>query len=228
MILNNTLNFSFDSKIESAYIIYLPNNIISKKHSQKCVDSCKKFNIPFKLHEGFDGTDKKTIKVPKNLEKQSWIKWIKILNQHLKITEVCCFLSHLSLWIKCIEIDKPIIILEHDAIMIKPYFNHLIQNCIIYFGSKFQIEKQNKNMIYGQLNQNYRFMYCAHAYSIDPQIAKNLVSSVIKTGITHSLDAYIRSDYFTIHQTDIYAFDDNMNETTIHDCENLMYKNYIN
>lgn len=228
MVLNSTLNFSHDKQIESAYIISLPNNEISKKHTKKCIESCEKINLQYKIQEGFDGTDKKTIKIPKHLKNESWVNWIKVLNQNLRITEVCCFLSHLSLWIKCIELDKPIIILEHDALMLKPFNIHNIPNCIIYLGSNYQLKINNFNMVYGQLNQNYRFMYCAHAYSIDPFIAKNLVSNVIKTGITHSLDAYIRSDLFAIHQEGFYAYNDDENNTTIHDCENLMLKNYIN
>jgi GR25 family glycosyltransferase involved in LPS biosynthesis len=228
MILKKSLNFSFDSEIESTYVIYLPKNEISKSQSQRCIDSCQKLNIPCQLYEGFDGTDGKNIKVPKSLEKQGWLKWIKILNPELKITEVCCFLSHLSLWIKCIELDKPIIILEHDAVMIKKYTHHVIPNCIMYLGSSIQLKSQNFGMVYGQLNQNYRFMYCTHAYSIDPLIAKNLLSSVIKTGITHTLDSYMRSDFFTIYQSDFFAFDDSQNLTTIHDCKNIMLNNFVN
>lgn len=31
-----------------------------------------------------------------------------------------CFASHYSLWLKCIDLDEPIVILEHDAILLKP------------------------------------------------------------------------------------------------------------
>lgn len=228
MNLKESLNFSFDSEIQSTYIIHLPKNDISKNLSKRCFESCKKLDICCQLYEGFDGTDGKNIKVPKSLEKQGWLKWVKVLNSDLKITEVCCFLSHLSLWVKCIELNRPIIILEHDAIMVKKFTHHTVSNCIIYLGSSYQMRSKNLNMVYGQLNQNYRFIYCAHAYSIDPLIAKNLVSSVIKTGITHSLDSYVRADFFSICQTGFFAFDDNQNLTTIHNCDNLMYKNFIN
>ena len=227
MLLKSSLNFSYNTQINSAYIISLSNNKISKKYVERCVSSCKKINMPYQIFEGFDGTDEQTIKVPKSLEKQSWVKWVKILNPDLKITEVSCFLSHLALWIKCIELNTPIVILEHDALMVKPFTHHTIQNCIIYLGSSYQLSIKNFNMVFGQLNQNYRFMYCAHAYSIDPLVAKNLVSNVIKTGITHALDSYIRADYFSIQQIGFYAYDNNENETTIHGCKNLMLKNFV-
>jgi len=37
------------------------------------------------------------------------------------LKRVACFLSHYVLWKKCVESDEPIIILEHDAIFIRPF-----------------------------------------------------------------------------------------------------------
>jgi GR25 family glycosyltransferase involved in LPS biosynthesis len=138
------------------------------------------------------------------------------MNQWLTPSEVACFLSHVSVWAKCVELDKPIIVLEHDAIVIKPYKTHKAYNCIAYLGCKYQLERNDTRMIYGQLNPNYRFMYCAHAYAIDPYVAKNMLSQVIKYGITTSLDAFIRGDIFSILQDDIYAYDEGPVSTIQH------------
>jgi len=169
------------------------------------------------VHEAFDGTDGKNIIIPESLRQQGWVRWIKVLNNHLTLSEVACFLSHISLWVKCIELDQPIVILEHDAIMQNAYLVHTARNAIVYLGSKYQINQMTTNLVLGQINKNYRFMYCAHAYAIDPYIAKNLVSSVIKSGITTSTDAYIRADMFAIVQGDLmYAYDENESQSTIH------------
>jgi GR25 family glycosyltransferase involved in LPS biosynthesis len=37
------------------------------------------------------------------------------------LKRVACFLSHYMLWKKAIEVDAPIMILEHDAIFVKPF-----------------------------------------------------------------------------------------------------------
>lgn len=34
---------------------------------------------------------------------------------------IACFFSHYDLWKKCIQLDEPILILEHDAIFIRPF-----------------------------------------------------------------------------------------------------------
>jgi hypothetical protein len=58
-------------------------------------------------------------------------------------------------------------------------------------------------------------VFRAHAYAIDPAIAKNLVSYVIQQGIATSLDAIMRSDIFPIVQDGIYAYDNNLGLSTI-------------
>jgi GR25 family glycosyltransferase involved in LPS biosynthesis len=210
-----SLDFTFNDQVDSAYIITIKGNKISEQYSERCAKSCNKFGIKYHIHEAFYVKNKEVI-IPKDLKSQKWISWIKIMNKSLMPSEIACFLSHISLWAKCLEIDKPIIILEHDAILIKPYRTHTSFNSIVYLGSKYQLEKKDHRMIYGQLNSNYRFIYCAHAYAIDPYIAKNLLSQVIKYGITTSLDAFIRADIFTIIQNDIYAYDDGQISTIEH------------
>jgi len=210
-----SLNFKFDQNIDSAHIITIKGNKTSESYAQRCMESCEKHDMISYFHEAFYVKNNQVV-APKSLKNQGWVKWIKCMNEWLTLSEVACFLSHVSTWAKCIELDKPIVIFEHDAILIKPYTYHVALNSIGYLGCKYQIQKQDARMIYGQLNSNYRFMYCAHAYSIDPYMAKNLLSQVIKYGITTSLDAFIRGDIFNIIQNDIYAYDDGPISTITH------------
>ena len=55
---------------------------------------------------------------------------------------------------------------------------------------------------------NYHFICRAHAYSIDPAVAKNMLSHVIKYGIHESLDIMLRADIFPICQTGFFAYDE--------------------
>lgn len=210
-----SLDFTFSDQVDSAYIITIKNNKISEEYAKRCSKSCDKFGVKNYIYDAFCVENDQIIP-PKNLKNQNWTSWIKIMNKLLAPSEIACFLSHASLWAKCIELDRPIIILEHDAVLIRSYKNHLGFNCIVYLGSKYQLEKNDHRMIYGQLNSNYRFIYCAHAYAIDPYIAKNLLSQLIKYGITTSLDAFIRGDLFTIIQNGIYAYDDGPISTVEH------------
>ena len=54
---------------------------------------------------------------------------------------------------------------------------------------------------------NYHFICRAHAYAIDPAVAKNLLSYVIKFGIDAPLDIMMRADLFNISHQGLYAYD---------------------
>jgi hypothetical protein len=62
---------------------------------------------------------------------------------------------------------------------------------------------------------NYHFICRAHAYAIDPAVAKNLLSHVLKFGICAPLDILIRADIFPIHQMGVFAYDVKDADTTI-------------
>ena len=62
---------------------------------------------------------------------------------------------------------------------------------------------------------SYHFLCRAHAYAIDPAVAKNMLAHVIKYGICSSLDMMLRADIFPIHQMGIFAYDVKGEETTI-------------
>ena len=188
--------------VDKAYIITVKDNEISEMLSSRSQKSCEEVGMPFQTWQAFDGTTG-TIKVPENLKNASWLKWFKLYETYLSPTEVACYLSHLSLWVHCMEIDQPIVILEHDAVMVKAYKNHFGFNQIVYLGCNEQANGWNVTPIppLGQRNPHYKFMLRAHAYAVDPHSAKNLVAHTLKHGINESLDVTIRADLFGIIRT---------------------------
>ena len=222
--INKTLHYQFDRKISDAYIISLKDNEISQKFTERCANSCKSVGRSYKIWDAFDGNSGDII-VPEMHKDKDYLRWLKLYNLDLSATQIGCFISHFSLWCHCIEIDTPIAILEHDAIMVRPLDIHNSYATIIYLGSREQALEGQK--VYAipphatAYSGHVRSICRAHAYSIDPAIAKNLVSHVIKYGICESLDMYIRADLFPIVQMDLHAFDDPYDEngefkSTIH------------
>ena len=59
----------------------------------------------------------------------------------------------------------------------------------------------------------------AHAYAIDPPVARNLLSYAIREGITKTLDVFMRCDIFSIVQDGFYAYDER-GISTIEELEN--------
>lgn len=214
--LNKTLHRQYHTNIESAYIIRVSSNAESVKLSERCAQSCEQVGMPFKFFEGIDGTSG-GLEVPSSLKDCKALSWLKIMDHELSVTEIACALSHFALWVKCIELDQPIVIFEHDAVMVKAYREYQAYNQIVYLGGTEQMDKGWPVLPippHATLNPNYHFICRAHAYAIDPAMAKNLVSHLLRYGVHEALDIMMRADLFSIIQQGFFAYDIG-GETTI-------------
>ena len=226
----------FNMKVEGTYIISIQGNEVSQKLTQQCVESCEKVGQPnVNVFPAFDATDSPvkiqdhdlgkpigemgTIKVPEMLKGQAFLNFLRLRRSDLLMTQIACFLSHYSLWCMCLDKDRPIVILEHDAIMVRQYLKHKYYNNIVYMGGVEQAK-------FGKLIYSVpphasdhkgldRFICRAHAYAIDPAIAKNLVSYSIHHGLITTADAIMRCDMFGIVQDGVYAYDNHNGLSTI-------------
>jgi hypothetical protein len=214
--LSKSLFYSYNMNVNTAFIIRLKDNPTSERMAERCATSCRKVGQNFQFWDAYDGT-KGEIERPSH--HTPIIDLIKVVDHYATRTEVATALSHISLWAHCALIDKPIIILEHDAIMLKKYNYHQVFNSIAFLGSKEQYEQGWQVMAtppHASEGPNYHFICRAHAYAIDPAVAKNLLAYAIKYGITGPLDIMMRADLFPLHQTDLFAYDKSeMENTTI-------------
>ena len=143
--------------VEGTYIISIQGNKVSEKLTQQCVESCQKVGQPnVQIFPAFDATDSKvkvqqhdlglpvgelgSIKVPEFLQGQAFLNFLRLKRCDLLMTQIACFLSHYSLWCMCLDKDVPIVILEHDAVMVNPYLRHNYLNNIFYLGGCEQKE----------------------------------------------------------------------------------------
>ena len=209
-----TLDYKMNFDDVEAYIITLKNHTTSEKLSHRCQQSCVKVEQPFHVWDAFDGTSG-SIVYPDHAKDQDHYRFLKQMNDKLTITEVATILSHYSLWAHCVKIDMPIVILEHDAIMVNKYAWHDGWNQINYLGNYTQLETGWPSFPpHSAATKNYKFICRAHAYAIDPAVARQIVSHVIRFGLSAPADMLIRADIFPLVQTGFYAFDA-PDETTI-------------
>jgi hypothetical protein len=221
--MNETLNLfhSRNFRVDSAYIITVKGNENSERYSKRCQLSCLNADMPYKIWDAFNGIESE-IQVPDHSVNDSIIKMLKITDHYLTRGEVACALSHISLWIHCAKIDQPIVILEHDSVMTKKFIDFPSVNSIHYLGGREtaldQWQPHPTIPVYASEGPNYLFICRAHAYAIDPIMAKNLIAHVLKMGICAPLDIILRADLFNITHSDLYAYDlntDAVNDTTI-------------
>jgi GR25 family glycosyltransferase involved in LPS biosynthesis len=234
---------NYSEEIENTYVIALKDNKTSQAQLAECTASLDKFNMPYSVFYGYDGTDKVTIKTPEHLKNNSFMKTIKLHDHRLSITETACALSHIALWFKCIELNKPITILEHDAIMLRPYTKHQVYNSLVYLGHKVTLRGLSQKLGFGSKNfqetvellqskpnllpfnhvgnclvqtvsKNFMFVMGLHAYSIDPAIARRLISGIIADGLINPIDAVVQLGKYNMTDTGMYACQLENSETT--------------
>lgn len=143
----------------------------SVEAAQRCRDSAKKFGINSDFFWGFTPKDDpKTIL----LEKYK----LPIANFYEKYSRIdnviAAFLSHYRIWHTCIDWNEPILVFEHDAVVID-----FIPN--VNFDGLLSLGKPSygKYNVAQQLGVNKLFskpyLPGAHAYIIKPEGAKRLI-----------------------------------------------------
>lgn len=218
MKLEESLVYSYADDVSNAYIIRIEGNETSEKLALRCASSCANVGMNWEYWKAFDGTQGE-IKVPENLKDQSWLKLIKFTSYKMTKTEIACALSHISLWIKCIELDKPIVILEHDAVLCRPYLLHAYRNSICWLGNK-QGLRNKENPFFplvsppmsGETPTTIHMETCM-AYAIDPLSANQLLVALLDRGLYAPVDIMIKSNRFCIVQTGIYNIGENREST---------------
>jgi len=90
--------------------------VISLKNSNRRIEF-DKLNKNIINYKYFDAINGNTIKINSNIIKENTLFYSK--------GQIGSAMSHLSLWEKCIELDKPIIIMEDDAFVSYDFNKHL-------------------------------------------------------------------------------------------------------
>jgi hypothetical protein len=205
------LFYSHNVGIENSYIITVKNHARSEERSKRCQQSCDKVGMSYRVWDAYDGTGN-TIIEPDHSKNNSFMSMLKITDHYLTKGELACALSHISLWVRCVEIDRPIVILEHDAVVVNKIEALNSYNSIVYLGGS-EWARSNWPMTpvppHATEGPNYHFICRAHAYAIDPAVAKNMLAHVLKMGIGAPLDIILRTDIFSVTHQGLIAYDDN-------------------
>lgn len=224
---------NWDTRIAETCIIAIKDNPVSEKSAQTALESCLAAGqINPQIYAGYDGTNLDTITTPHRLQvNDSVMKWIKVLDSALSITEVACALSHISLWAHCITINRPIVILEHDAYMLRPFEQMSYTNSVEYLGHDAELPKLLKEAgvddytelaeyyrtvkkypdpvirlpVINVINYNFLYSHGLHAYAIDPFMARRLFARVLLEGLINPIDVVVEVTDFELVQTGIYA-----------------------
>lgn len=132
-----------------SFIIRLKNQEPSEGLAAECLISGKTHGINFQLFDGIFGEE--------NIQRKTEELKIRPFSEGMKKGRLGvkgCFLSHYSLWLYCLEINEPLLICEHDAMVISPFPETLI-NSFDEFLILDPFDKFSKS--YAQDHENSKF-----------------------------------------------------------------------
>ncbi len=207
-----------------SYVITLKDHEYSTRVANRCIASAKKHGLTVKTYNAVDKYN------AEYLMDEMGIKWTWANNntegrkcEYTGLTQfpyaavefstkIACAMSHYFLWLKCIEMDEPILILEHDAVFLRPLpnieFNGICQindpDGATRRGGWWSNEMINRNVVGVQektwvTNENQRDIPDGlagnSAYMIKPWAAREVIDKINEIGLWHN-DALLCKQIF--------------------------------
>ena len=166
------------------------DNSISHEYAKIAAESCDKHNMNWEYFEGFSG-----IKGSDALKSCgiNVLKETKAPINSSKNKGQLCTASHVAMWKKIIDNKiHEAVILEHDAIMIKPFNAMLPENTIVALG--YKINNPHNYDPPDEITCCYRKIegiQGSHAYAITYKTAQRLYDGVVKRKTAGCIDSHV-------------------------------------
>ena len=182
-----------------AYIITMKGREISEELSADCVASCNKFSVQSEI---FDAIQQDAVDITYNQLQLKPFPGLKSFRDTKGVRG--CFCSHYLLWKKCADTNEALIVFEHDAVIIRPIPQSLMEQFedILVLdahsrtaknyperikedhGLEIETKKSGiQNPVLSIKHYNNIHIKGAHAYIIKPAGAKKLIEFTKKNGV---------------------------------------------
>lgn len=143
-----------------AFLIFVKNHLASTNQAASALSSCKNSGFEVELTEGV---------TPSTLSKSrghaGGSRASNFFEQDLKKykTKNSCFLNHVRVWNKCIELNEPVAFLEHDIGCIRDYIEEDFEDVLI-----LNIESSMKQKVFDDIKDKGSWDLGIHEYKYDP------------------------------------------------------------
>jgi hypothetical protein len=171
------------------FVITIMDNPKSVESAERCIKSAGYFGMVVEKHRAYTPAD--------NLEamlREYKIPAIRFVERFSRPSNcIAAFLSHHSLWKKCVELNEEITIFEHDAYVVSDIPDNLQYYSCINLGAPSYGKFNIPSLGVGALTSK-KYFPGAHAYRIKPMGAQALLNvAPIEAGPT---DLYLHSERF--------------------------------
>lgn len=173
------------------YVITIMDSEKSIHAANRCIESGKRFQLNIEKFSAITPKDNLA-----ELMKQHHISIERFQESRFSRTEpmMAAFISHYSLWKRCIETREEITIFEHDAVIQDPVPPYLLYNGCISLGKpSYGNWKQPKILGVNPLTSK-KYFPGAHAYRVNPQGAIKLVQMATKFAMP--TDVFLNIEFF--------------------------------
>jgi len=198
-----------------AIVIRLRDVEESETLARECIQSGKQHDLIIYPFDGVYGEEQIAAK-HKEFEIRPWKEKMKKNRLGVK----GCFLSHYSIWLHAIEIDQPIIVFEHDAVIIRKIPENIEETFLdilnLDYASRIfesyeeyekylnvnksfevkQIDSTSARATYQYINTHH--IKGAHGYILKPNGAKKLIDAAFEHGYI-AADVHINSYYLNVN-----------------------------
>lgn len=160
-------------KQPKTFVIALKDHEVSLKQLEDCKASAEKHGWHLETFWGVNG---------RSIKADDW-KEIGVVPVIKRLGQQGCWFSHFLLWNKCLEINEPIVVLEHDAVIQRPWEPLEIDRSLIKLHRHYRKYPMDPKWIHPTTG---RWSPSTHAYCILPHHAEILIKASKKIGCYHA------------------------------------------
>lgn len=170
-----------------AFIIHNPEYVQSVELAQKSMRSCITHGMPAEVVSGVPKDQARLIasQLGYNVNGFDYVETQRV--RPLRDGQIGCFLAHRDQWIRCIKLNEPIMVLEHDAALVAPFqlkkpFRHVLNlQRVIWDDPNWPWHAKAQRVFVDNLKENgnakYMVLSGTCAYAITPEGAHRLLHS---------------------------------------------------
>ena len=183
-----------------AFIIYLKEVQSTIDSALECKRTAREYGLDAWLMEGVTPSRADQFIKEQNLKpylpgpKLFQIKWQKGGVRG-------CMISHYHVWKKCIELDQPIVVLEHDSRVVSDTYTQDFQDVLHLDAHRFEQDPdRDKDPVvqdFVNVRKGENQLMGTYGYVIKPHAAKRLIQGAHEDGITAS-DMFVKDKYVRI------------------------------
>lgn len=144
----------------------------SIKSSKRCVNSAKKVGVEVETFHAITPRNSKPVELLKEYE----IPAIGFCERWSRQTNVIsCFLSHYTLWLRCVVENEPFLILEHDALFVDQINKNMDYKGLLSLGAPSYGQFKTPEILGVNRLTSKEYLPGAHAYIVKPEVCVKLI-----------------------------------------------------